>query len=540
MYIKKLFLYLNTIKYLRFFQIYYRLRRFLPRRKPTKFNKNSFLIQAEWSKFSNNKKKELIDYNKISLLNVEGNRRDWISHSQSDLRNYHMNYFDFASDILNRQEEISVKNDIDNWIKSNTNIEEVPWDPYPTSLRIVNWIKFYLNGNEIDQNMIESIARQASYLYKNLEYDLYGNHLFRNAKALCFAGTIIQNCESKSWLSKGKKILLNEMNEQILPDGGNFELSPMYHCNMVEDMLDLLNLFRAVDPQEFGGVIEKLTGSLPKTFNWLHNMCHPDQGISFFNDSAFNGSLSLEKLNEYAELLNINSKKIDREGTFNLKESGYAVIRKKNINLICDTGFIGPDYMPGHSHADCLSFELSINNQRVFVNSGTSEYSSSSNRIFQRSTKAHNTISVDDLNSSEVWQSFRVARRAYPSATEIKENSISSSHNGFSRPPRKRIHTRQWEYSDNKLLIRDSIDGNYKRAVAHFYIHPLIDVYRHSPKHVELKYLGKFICYVDCLEDDILIKDSFWFPEFGKQEKNKSLVVNLNQGKLTTTIKLDK
>ena len=109
--LKKLFLYLNTVKYLRFFQIYYRLRRFLPRRKPTKFNKNTLLGQTKWSKFRNNKKTELVDYNTISLLNVEGNRREWVSHSQSDLRNYHMNYFDFASDILNRQEELSVKND---------------------------------------------------------------------------------------------------------------------------------------------------------------------------------------------------------------------------------------------------------------------------------------------------------------------------------------------------------------------------------------------------------------------------------------------
>ena len=80
--------------------------------------------------------------------------------------------------------------------------------------------------------------------------------------------------------------------------------------------------------------------------------------------------------------------------------------------LVCDVAPIGPDHLPAHAHADTLSFELSFKGRRVFVNSGTSEYGLSAERQRQRGTAAHNTLVLDEENSSEVWAGFRVARRA--------------------------------------------------------------------------------------------------------------------------------
>ena len=90
---------------------------------------------------------------------------------------------------------------------------------------------------------------------------------------------------SQSGYKKGKKYYQREIIEQILNDG-NFELSPMYHSNMVEDMLDLINLIRAFDLREFDDILKLLINELPKTLQWLSIMCHPDKKISFFNDSA--------------------------------------------------------------------------------------------------------------------------------------------------------------------------------------------------------------------------------------------------------------
>ena len=80
--------------------------------------------------------------------------------------------------------------------------------------------------------------------------------------------------------------------------------------------------------------------------------------------------------------------------------------------LIFDAAAVGASYIPGHAHADTLSFEMSIGIERVFVNTGTSEYGLTQNRINQRKTRSHNTVEVDGLDSSKVWSNFRVGNRA--------------------------------------------------------------------------------------------------------------------------------
>jgi uncharacterized heparinase superfamily protein len=69
----------------------------------------------------------------------------------------------------------------------------------------------------------------------------------------------------------------------------------------------------------------------------------------------------------------------------------FEVTSNKAVALL-DVAPIGPDYQPGHAHADTLSFELSLFGQRLLVNSGTSEYEISPVRQYERSTKAHNTV----------------------------------------------------------------------------------------------------------------------------------------------------
>ncbi|MEN9780004.1 MAG: hypothetical protein RL014_1152 [Pseudomonadota bacterium] len=95
-------------------------------------------------------------------------------------------------------------------------------------------------------------------------------------------------------------------------------------------------------------------------------------------------------------------------------DSGYVRLDNGPAVALLDVAPVGPDYLPGHAHADTLSFELSVGAQRVLVNSGTSCYGSSAERLRQRGTAAHNTVVVNGQDSSEVWGGFRVARRPLP------------------------------------------------------------------------------------------------------------------------------
>ena len=112
------------------------------------------------------------------------------------------------------------------------------------SLRIVNWIKWFIVNGKITEIQSCSLNLQANILMQTLEKHLLGNHFFVNAKALIF-WYIFFGQERAGRGEKGLKILDSEIPEQILGDGGNFELSPMYHATMTADMLDLLSLLEA-------------------------------------------------------------------------------------------------------------------------------------------------------------------------------------------------------------------------------------------------------------------------------------------------------
>ena len=83
-------------------------------------------------------------------------------------------------------------------------------------------------------------------------------------------------------------------------------------------------------------------------------------------------------------------------------------------------------------HADNLSFEWSLGEQRVLVNSGTSLYGVSSERHRQRKTKSHNTVEIDGFDSSEIWSGFRVARRASSSLESVMDDRDLGMHLRFS------------------------------------------------------------------------------------------------------------
>ncbi len=342
------------------------------------------------------------------------------------------------------------------WIEENPPGKGPGWEPYPLSRRIVNWIKHL---KHLPAGVLQSLAAQADYLHRRLEYHLLANHLLVNAKALAFAGTIFDH---DAWLRTGVEILEREVKEQILEDGGHYERSPMYHALILEDLLDLVNLGRA-----YPGLMPDWSSTASRMLSWLEQMTHPDGEISFFNDAACGVAPPLQTLTEYAQRLGITADRVP------LSDSGYVRLANRETIVFFDAAPIGPDYQPGHAHADTLSFELSHRCARILVNSGTSTYEDSAERKYQRSTRAHNTVVIDGRNSSEVWSVFRVGARARP--TEIRTNRatwVEAAHDGY-RPV---IHRRRVELRDSDVLIYDSIAGGGSHRVdIFFHLFPGVD-----------------------------------------------------------------
>lgn len=465
----------------------------------------------------------------------------WNNSDVSKLWLYNMHYFDDlnASDFQNRTE--LHKELISRWIKENPIGRGVGWEPYPISLRIINWIKWYFNNNELPPEAIHSLAVQARFLLKKLEYHLLANHLFTNAKALLFAGLFFEGREAECWIKKGLSILQKEIPEQILADGGNFERSPMYHAIMLEDMLDLISIAQTYQHSLFPDtILSDWKNICQKMLYWLKAMCHGDRNISLFNDAAFSIAPEYEMLAEYAQNLQITPLP-HQDKVIDLDQTGYISISNNSYKIIIDAGAVGPVYQPGHAHADTLSFELSKENHRLIVNSGTSCYGTGAERLRQRGTAAHNTVTVDGLDSSEVWGGFRVARRAKIKQRFIEESTnnviITASHDGFCRIKGVGNHKRIWNCEESKITIIDTIDGIGEHCVNSF-IHFQTDIKISLINNVLSGTFAGISCIKLCIDNNLesCIEDSTYHPEFGVSLKNKKLTMTFN-GCLPITFK---
>ncbi len=401
---------------------------------------------------------------------------DWNKPGIDKLWLYNLHYFDDLNAIGSENRTAWHRALIARWIDENPPGHGNGWEPYPLSLRIVNWIKWLLSENEPVRNQLHSLAIQARFLQARLEWHLLGNHLFANAKALIFAGLFFEGKEADEWRKTGLAILEKELKEQILADGGHFERSPMYHAILLADLLDLVNL-----EQNYPGMIPETTSrqwrtTTDKMRSWLAAMIHPDGEISFFNDAAMGIAPCYDELEAYSNRLQRPSGRQIRQNLTHLAASGYIRLQQKNMTAILDVAKIGPDYLPGHAHADTLSCEISLFGKRVIVNSGTSVYGNSSERLRQRSTGAHSTLELDGADSSEVWGGFRVARRARPIGLTIEQKEkytrVSCGHDGYRRLTGRNLHTRIWCFEENGISITDRIKGPFRKATIRYYLHP--------------------------------------------------------------------
>lgn len=457
---------------------------------------------------------------------VQWDHPDW-----PRLWRYNLHYFDdlAADDAACRQtwhEQL-----IAHWVADNPPGRGTGWEPYPTSLRIVNWIKWALAAESDDGSAarlslaaLDSLAAQSRWLRRRLEIHLLGNHLWANAKALVFAGAFFDGPEARGWLDKGLALMDREVKEQILPDGGHFERSPMYHAILLEDLLDLIQLGDRYPGRVPAHVHNHWQASASRMLGWLRIMTHPDGGPAFFNDAALGIAPELGALNAYCGdlcreasryLLADDSGLTDaEEGLVVLPDSGYVRLECGPAVLLADVGPVGPDYLPGHAHADTLSFELSLHGRRVIVNSGTSIYAADAERLRQRGTAAHNTVLVDGADSSEVWSSFRVGRRARPLDVRWGRNAdgtlwLQAAHDGYRRLPGRVVHRREWRLDSAGLRIIDRLEGRACSAEARFHLHPAKDP-------------------VDIGADTAALRNepSTWHPRFGQAELSQVLIAD--------------
>ena len=527
--------YFNTLKYLKLSQIIFRVI-FIYLKKSPKISFTPKLRKVSGDLIEPiNKIKSLVGPYTFIFLNEKGNIKNlgWDNPKRAKLWRYNLHYFDDLSAEANKERTDWHKNLMTEWVVKNEPGNGSGWEPYPTSLRIVNWVKWQLSKQSMSTEILNSLATQARWLYRSIEWHILGNHLFSNAKALVFSGLFFEGKEPDLWLSKGLHIIKKELSEQILDDGGHFERSPMYHALFLEALLDLINLSYTYSNHISSNQVLLWKQKAQKMMGFLEEMCHPDGEISFFNDAAIGIAASKEKLLKYCDRVGVlNVRKIENTKNlnfFHLTDSGYIRLQSSSAYAILDVAPIGPDYLTGHAHADTLAFELSILSTRVIVNGGTSLYENGPVRLKERGTESHSTVEINGKNSSDVWSSFRVGKRAYPMNLSVNKKNdeiyICCFHNGYQRLQGKPLHQRIWKFKKNSLKIEDKIFNDFDNAIARFYLHPDIHVIKVKKNLYLLKTGLKSLTFSVSI-GEARIQNGFYSPEFGKRLKTKCLAVN--------------
>jgi hypothetical protein len=381
---------------------------------------------------------------------------NWNDQSNGKLWNYNLQYLDFL-----KQEDISVE------VKTNLvkDIYQWLWDgrlflePYPSSLRIMNIIRLLESHpiNEEDAKLIKSyVLAELNYLSQNLEYHILANHLLENAFAWWMGALYFQN---KDWIKNAGKLLKTQLDEQILMDGAHYELAPMYHQIILFRVMETYHLTPSAYVLKF-----VLKEKAELMLGWLEKMIFPNRTLPHFNDTTEGIAYSPEFLLETADSVGLKSRKISLNG------SGYRIFESAHLKLVADVEGIKPSYQPGHAHADTFSFVLHHGNIPIVVDPGISTYTISPKRDWERSTLAHNTVTIDRKNSSKVWSGFRVGKRASVEILEENSNLVSAEHNGFG----SQRHIRSFEVLANGIQIRDKIKNFKKLSLveARFYFHP--------------------------------------------------------------------
>lgn len=463
--------YFHTLRHLRWQQIWYRLPILKKIGRPKTSKKQPDLSKTGQLTPWNSPIKAYTVYlgnNTFTFLNQSKKFNSGINWDYDEyglLWTYNLNYFEY---LLQEGMTTEVAYQLIDDFTTQYDSLNVAHDPYPISLRLLSWIKFFLASEEKpNEKYLFSLYSQARELQGKLEYHLLANHLFENGFTLLFAAYYFKD---DNFYSTARKILLSELQEQILQDGAHYELSPMYHQIILYRILDSINLVKNNDwkNQELVSLLEEKASIM---LGWLETMTFNSGAIPHLNDATDSIAPTSKQLFEYARKLNIEWNKSK------LNDSGYRKFSYGDFEIIMDIGQIAPSYQPGHSHADNLNFVLYYKNKPIIVDTGISTYEKNERRQIERSTSSHNTVTINSLNSSEVWGGFRIAKRAITTVLKDTSTEIIASHNGYRSL--KASHKRIFRHENNKFIVEDIVQSKKSvKAQGHIHFHPDVEVKR--------------------------------------------------------------
>jgi uncharacterized heparinase superfamily protein len=324
------------------------------------------------------------------------------------------------------------------------------WDPYPIAVRTVNWVRIlgWLGFTAVGTlDLATSLARQLDVLRRSLEWHLDGNHLLRDAWALAIAPWLLDDPLGDHWARDGAALYWTTFLEQVPEDGVHCERSPMYHARVLRDTLEVLAVQDAVGAP-VPSIIRDRVRRMQDALAWLR---HPDGTLRLLQDSAGDHGVDLDAI----------AGTPDASATWFAPAARYAGVRDplQGDALLVDFGGPAPVHQPGHAHAGALGFELDVDGYPCLVDAGCSGYDGDPWRAWLRGTAAHNTVQIAGAEQSEMWATFRVARRAVvtmqPPVHTPEAWHVDGTARGYATP--RAVHERRITRRARAVILHDRV-----------------------------------------------------------------------------------
>ncbi|WP_378947098.1 heparinase II/III family protein [Mesorhizobium sp. ANAO-SY3R2] len=289
---------------------------------------------------------------------------------------------------------------VSDWIAMHGNrIAGTAWEPATTAKRIIAWLQHssvVLQGAEFAfyRAFLRSLAMQIRYLKSMAREMPNGKDRLRARIALAFAALSLP--VPAATLRLATRSLADELERQILPDGGHISRNPMVVLEILADLLPLRHTYANQAEQPPAALINAVDRMLPA----LRFFRHQDGSLARFNGM---GATIHDRI---AAILRHD----DTGGAppLHATHSGYERLSMGGTTIIADTGAPPPIDVSNHAHAGCLSFEMSSGRQHYIVNAGVDTYGIAELRPLARATAAHSTITINDTSSASFSHSDRV------------------------------------------------------------------------------------------------------------------------------------
>ncbi len=443
---------------------------------------------------------------------------------------YHMNSFTWLVDLaaIGKSDKIAkyAQNLCKNWLEANSDFtaikyNSIAWQTDITAKRVFSWLQHwqvFFDRGELNfrHDMLKSIARQIRHLRNMAAYQSLSDGNISAVKGWICACLILKSEETG--LIAATKALEWVLAEQIFADGGHISRIPEKQLSILQDLIDIRLVFRQakIETPDF------LQITIDKMSPMLRFYRHPDKSLAVFNGGNIKNKDIIDSILNYADARGIAPK--------HAPHSGYEKLLAGNLCAFIDVGNPSPLIKYDDIFAGALAIEVSLGENRIFVNCGKSIAGNKQWRQSERSTAAHSTLCLANLNSTDLSKNSK--RHAYVTSTYSTKNGnqwVDASHDGY-MANMGIIHTRRlfMAKDGNDLRGEDIIEGKVGIDYSiSFHLHPKIKVsILHNKQSALLKLANGEAWRLRISGAAITLMDSIYFGDNGKFKRSQQIILS--------------